>query len=63
MVQSKDCLIEVFGLGYVGLPLALRFASSGLKVSGVDSDSKKIQNLKKDHNQIPLVFYLYIVSE
>jgi len=47
-IQSKDCLIEVFGLGYVGLPLALRFASSGFKVSGVDPDSNKIQNLKNN---------------
>jgi len=57
MVQSKDCLIEVFGLGYIGLPLALRFASSGFKVSGVDPDSKKIQNLKNnslDHSHSSL---------
>lgn len=33
--------ISVVGLGYVGLPLSLQFASSGLYVLGFDQDQKK----------------------
>lgn len=34
-------LIAIVGLGYVGLPLALQFAKSGMKVLGLDIDSNK----------------------
>lgn len=44
-VKTKDCLIQIFGLGYVGFPLAVRLASSGFKVVGIDKDEKKIQRL------------------
>jgi UDP-N-acetyl-D-glucosamine dehydrogenase len=37
--------VAIVGLGYVGLPLALRFAKSGVKVLGVDVDSGKIRAL------------------
>ena len=37
--------VAIVGLGYVGLPLALRFAKSGVKVLGVDVDSEKIRAL------------------
>ena len=33
--------IAIIGLGYVGLPLALQFARRGVKVLGLDIDSKK----------------------
>jgi len=45
-VRKKDCVVQVFGLGYVGFPLAVRLASSGFKVVGIDKDKKKIQSLK-----------------
>ncbi len=38
-------IIEVYGLGYVGLPLAVRLASAGFDVIGIDKDSVKIQRL------------------
>ncbi len=34
--------LGVVGLGYVGLPLCLQFASSGVQVTGLDVDSAKI---------------------
>ncbi len=34
--------IAIVGLGYVGLPLALQFARSGVKVLGLDVDVKKV---------------------
>ena len=45
-IQSNNCTVEVFGLGYVGFPLSIRLAKAGFKVIGIDTDSKKIQNLK-----------------
>ena len=35
------------GLGYVGLPLSLQFAESGIRVLGVDLDETKIALLKE----------------
>src|ERR1043165_4215014 len=37
--------VAVIGLGYVGLPLALRFAKAGVKVIGIDVDPEKIRLL------------------
>lgn len=35
--------IAIIGLGYVGLPLCLQFARSGVQVLGVDIDAAKVQ--------------------
>ena len=43
-MQAQE--VNVVGLGYVGLPLALVIASNGLKVNGYDVDQKKISLLK-----------------
>ncbi len=37
----------IIGLGYVGLPIALQFSSSGLEVVGFDIDPAKIESLHK----------------
>lgn len=47
-IQSNEFTISVFGLGYVGFPLSVRLASSGFKVIGVDTDSRKIEDLKNN---------------
>ena len=39
--------IGVFGLGYIGLPLALNLSRKKIKVFGFDIDKEKINNLKK----------------
>jgi UDP-N-acetyl-D-glucosamine dehydrogenase len=39
-------VIEIYGLGYVGLPLAIGLAISGLMVTGIDKDIVKIKRLK-----------------
>ncbi|MTI55484.1 nucleotide sugar dehydrogenase [Geosporobacter ferrireducens] len=39
--------IAVFGLGFVGLPLALSFAMRGAKVVGVDIDTRLIKELNQ----------------
>lgn len=40
-------LINVIGLGYIGLPTALMFAKSGIKVVGTDLNEKLIDSLSK----------------
>ncbi|GBF48796.1 UDP glucose 6-dehydrogenase [Leptospira ryugenii] len=42
-IESSELAISVIGLGYVGLPLALRFLEVGFQVYGIDSDERKIQ--------------------
>ena len=37
--------ISVIGLGYVGLPLSLQFARSGVKVLGLDLDPLKVDSI------------------
>jgi len=44
-IKNRNITVGVFGLGYVGLPLAKAFASAGLKVLGFDIDEKKIKAL------------------
>jgi len=55
-IASRIAHVGILGLGYVGLPLALRFAQSGLKVTGFDIDpikSQKIASGKSYINYIP----------
>lgn len=44
--------ITIVGLGYVGLPLALRFASSGVHVLGLDIDPEKVAALNAGQSYI-----------
>lgn len=41
-IQSNTAAVGIVGLGYVGLPLALRFAEVGIKVLGFDIDKTKV---------------------
>ena len=45
-IKDKTAIIGIIGLGYVGLPLALRFAEVGYRVVGFDIDKIKIDILK-----------------
>lgn len=44
--------IAIIGLGYVGLPLCLQFARSGVNVLGLDIDSRKIESLNAGRSYI-----------
>lgn len=48
-VNSKNFEIEVFGLGYIGFPLAIRLAKSGFKVRGIDVNPERISRLEANH--------------
>ena len=42
-IESRQAVVCVIGLGYVGLPLAVAFAESGLRVIGIDVDRTKVE--------------------
>ena len=44
-IENKSAVIGIIGLGYVGLPLGLEFASRDFKVLGFDLDEAKILKL------------------
>jgi len=44
--------IAVVGLGYVGLPLSLQFARSGVEVLGLDIDPAKVESLNQGRSYI-----------
>jgi len=41
-IRSREALVGIIGMGYVGLPLALTFAERGFKVLGFDVDPEKV---------------------
>jgi UDP-N-acetyl-D-glucosamine dehydrogenase len=44
--------IAIIGLGYVGLPLCLQFARSGVRVLGLDIDARKVASLNGGRSYI-----------
>ncbi len=51
-LNSKSAVIGVAGLGYTGLPLAIRFSESGYKVIGLDIDSVKLNHIQEGRSYI-----------
>ncbi|MDB9309556.1 nucleotide sugar dehydrogenase [Aphanizomenon sp. CS-733/32] len=51
-IKNKKAVIGVIGLGYVGLPLSLRFVEMGFKVLGFDIDLRKVQKLNRGETYI-----------
>ena len=45
-VTNKSAVVSIVGLGYVGLPLALRFKEKGFSVVGFDIDQTKIDHIE-----------------
>ena len=51
-LNNKTAVIGIVGLGYVGLPLMLRFVEVGYKVLGIDIDEKKVAFLNQGNSPI-----------
>ena len=51
-INSKQAKIGVIGLGYVGLPLAVELAKKGFTVTGLEVDSKKVENINNKKSYI-----------
>ena len=51
-LERKESKVGIVGLGYVGLPLAIRFAACGYRIVGFDVDASKIQSLVQGKSYI-----------
>ncbi|MCH7764887.1 MAG: UDP-N-acetyl-D-glucosamine dehydrogenase, partial [Candidatus Marinimicrobia bacterium] len=51
-IQNRDACIAVIGLGYVGLPLVIRFSEEGFKTIGFDIDEDKVKKLNAGETYI-----------
>jgi UDP-N-acetyl-D-glucosamine dehydrogenase len=49
---SKEAVIGIVGLGYVGLPLMLRYSGIGFRVIGIDIDNAKVNALNQGESYI-----------
>jgi UDP-N-acetyl-D-glucosamine dehydrogenase len=52
-IRERRARVGVVGLGYVGLPLAVEFAKSGLTCTGIDLDVRKISAISRGESYIP----------
>lgn len=50
--KNKEAIIGIVGLGYVGLPLMLRYNSIGFRVLGIDIDESKVSKLNAGQSYI-----------
>jgi len=51
-LRERTALIGIIGLGYVGLPLTLRYAEAGFRVLGIDIDGSKVERLNRGESYI-----------
>ena len=48
-INLKKFSIEILGLGYVGFPLAVRLATNGINVTGIDINQERIKRLQNNN--------------
>jgi UDP-N-acetyl-D-glucosamine dehydrogenase len=51
-LARKTAVIGIVGLGYVGLPLAIRYSQEGIRVLGFDIDQHKVDRLEAGESYI-----------
>ena len=51
-IADNSALVGIVGLGYVGLPLSIRFAEAGFRVLGFDNDPDKPPQLNRGESYI-----------
>ncbi|MDT3737610.1 MAG: nucleotide sugar dehydrogenase [Denitratisoma sp.] len=51
-IENRSATIGIVGLGYVGLPLMLRYSEVGFRVLGIDIDGEKVSRLNKGESYI-----------
>jgi UDP-N-acetyl-D-glucosamine dehydrogenase len=51
-ISRREACVGILGLGYVGLPLAVEFASAGLPVVGLDLDGRKVEAVNAGRSYI-----------
>ncbi|MFN4273333.1 MAG: nucleotide sugar dehydrogenase [Aliihoeflea sp.] len=51
-LSAREAVIGIVGLGYVGIPLALRFSDAGFRVLGFDIDPDRVTALNQGRSPI-----------
>ena len=51
-IAAGDAIVAIVGLGYVGLPLAMAFAGSGLRTIGLDVDEARVADLRNGTSHV-----------
>lgn len=51
-ITSREAVIGVVGLGYVGLPVAVTFAEEGFRVIGVDLDAARVEEIEAGRSHL-----------
>ena len=51
-IESRQAIVSVVGLGYVGLPLAVVFAEAGFRVVGIDKDAARVDSINRGESYI-----------
>src|SRR5579871_5147956 len=51
-IKLRTARVGIIGLGYVGLPLAVEFARSGLSVTGIDVQESKVTQLNRGESYL-----------
>ena len=46
-IKSREAVVGVVGLGYVGLPLSIGFVRAGFPVLGFDTDSQRVEQINR----------------
>jgi UDP-N-acetyl-D-glucosamine dehydrogenase len=51
-ISTREAVVGVVGLGYVGLPLVREFLRVGFKIVGFDTDAEKVRKINKGESYI-----------
>ena len=51
-IEDREAKVAIIGMGYVGLPLAVEFASAGLETVGIDLSQEKVAQITAGESYI-----------
>ena len=51
-IESREAVVGIVGMGYVGLPLAMTFADAGFRVVGVDVNASRVDAMNDGRSHI-----------
>ena len=51
-IESREALVGVIGLGYVGLPLSIELAKAGFRVLGFDVSQRVVEGINAGHSHV-----------
>ncbi len=51
-IETREAVVAVIGLGYVGLPLAVAFAEAGFRVIGIDINTERVAAINRGESYV-----------